>query len=89
MGDMGEAWADYRQAQQERRHARLPVRTAEIAGLEEHGFIVVQLTEYQFRVNGQIDLYPIHRRYHVLSTGKRGTYSSALRCVRQTIGGGR
>lgn len=84
-----EMWRGFRQEQQARRAARLPARTADIMALEDHGFIVVRVTEFQFRVNGQIDLYPTHRRYHVLKTGKRGDYGSALNCVRNRIGGGR
>lgn len=67
-------WKEYRDEQKQRRQERLPVRQREIEKLSELGYSVVKLTEYQFRVNGAIDLYPIHRRYHILKSGSRGTY---------------
>jgi hypothetical protein len=63
---------DYRDAQQQRRRERLPIRQQEIESLT--GVEVKKLNEYQFRVNGKIDLYPIHHRYHILKSGKRGSY---------------
>lgn len=66
----------YREAQQERRAKRLPVRQAEIEALVEAGYTVRKLTEFQYRVNDLYDLYPIHRRWHELKTGKRGNYTT-------------
>jgi len=74
---MGPAWKAYKEAQQHRRHLRLPKRTGEIEELRADNFRVRRLTAYQFRVDEALDLYPIHRRYHVLATNKRGTYQSA------------
>lgn len=74
MGDMGEIWKGHREAQRARRAERLPKRTEEIEGLRRSGFTVEPLTPYQFRIDGALDFYPIHRRYHVLATGRRGTY---------------
>lgn len=90
MEDMsdGELWREYRRAQQQRRAARLPIRTQEILKLRAKGFDVRELTEFQFRVDGALDLYPIHRRYHVLKTGKRGGYSNALACAVRVLRGG-
>lgn len=65
-------WDWYRREQQERRAKRLPIRTDAILHLRAQGYTVQQLTEYQFRVNGRIDLYPIHNRWHDLKTQERG-----------------
>lgn len=75
---MGEVWREYRRAQQERRAERLPGRTEEILALKAKGYDVRQLSEYQFRIDGALDLYPIHRRYHALKVNQRGDYKSAL-----------
>ena len=75
MSEELESWNQYREEQKERRKKRLPVATDEIASLKECGFIVEEKTPYQFRINGLIDIYPIHRRYHVLKTGRRGNYN--------------
>jgi len=64
----------YKDEQQERRRKRLPTRIQEIASLSENGYTVIKLTDYQFRINGILDLYPTHRRWHDLKTNKRGEY---------------
>lgn len=89
--EMSEVWKDYRQQQQARRALRLPLRTEEILALRQSNFDVRQLTDYQFRVDGRLDLYPIHRRFHDIKTGKRGTYQTAkaitVRVLRTSSGG--
>lgn len=80
-----EMWKEIRKDQQDRRAARLPGRQQEILALSVDGFSVKQMTEYQFRIDGKIDLYPIHRRYHVLAGGRRGTYRNALSFVRSVL----
>lgn len=70
--DMGDAWRGYRLAQQERRAERLPIRTQEILALRVEGYLVKQLSAYQFRINHTIDVYPIHNRWHHIKTGQRG-----------------
>lgn len=77
MGDMGDAWEGYREAQQARRWRRLPGRQQEILDLRGAGFDVRQLTDYQFRIDGRLDLYPIHRRYHDVQANRRGSYRNA------------
>src|SRR5688572_28778161 len=71
-------WRDYRQQQQARRRLRLPKRTQEILDLAGKNFRVEQLTEYQFRIDGALDLYPTHKRYHALKRDKRGHYVTAI-----------
>lgn len=78
---------DYRQRrdeQQSRRAERLPIRQKEIRDLSPE-FEVKELTPYQFRINGIIDLYPIHRNWHNIKKNKRGTYKSALEIVKKHI----
>jgi hypothetical protein len=40
----------------------------------EEKYTVKYLTEYQWRINGTIDLYVVNRRYHDLKSNKRGSY---------------
>lgn len=75
---------DYREAQQKRRAERLPIRQQEIESLSPD-YEIKKLSEYQFRVNGILDLYPIHKNYHNLRTNKRGKYTSALGIVKLII----
>ncbi len=69
-------WKDYRKQQKERREIRLPIRTKEILSLKNL-FKIEEITPYQFRINQQIDIYPLHNRYHILETGERGGYREA------------
>lgn len=87
--DIGEAWREYHRAQQQRRADRLGPRTDEILALRKKGYTVRQFTEYQFRIDDALDLFPIHKRYHVLKTGVRGTYQTALGCAVRFLKGAR
>jgi len=82
-------WREYRRAQQQRRAERLPKRTDEILALRGKGYDVRQLSDYQFRVDGALDFYPIHRRYHHITTGKRGDYKNPLSTAIRLLKGGR
>ena len=76
MSDYGEWCNDYKEAQQERRKERLPIRTDEILELETLGYEVKKFTDYQYRIQGTIDIYPIHRNWHNIKTNKRGNYTA-------------
>ena len=78
-----ELWRESRAAQQERRRKRLPLRVAELMELRKAGFTIEQKTPYQFRVNGVLDIYPIHNRYHDLKTGERGGFGDVREFVRR------
>lgn len=83
MSEIGDMFKEHREAQRERRQARLPKRTAEIEGLAAEGFRIRRLTEFQFRVNDRLDLYPIHNRYHDIKRNKRGGYPDVRSFVRK------
>lgn len=76
--EVSELWREHRRAQQQRRADRLPQRTEEILALRGKGFTVEQKTDYHFRVDGTLDLFPIHRRYHHLKTNTRGSYQNPM-----------
>lgn len=76
---------EYREAQQERRATRLPIRQQEIESLSDEGYNVIKLTDYQYRINGTYDLYPIHNRWHHIKTNKRGGAKNLADFIRQTI----
>ena len=79
-----EAWKYYRLEQKQRRAERLPKRTEEILSLRESGFEVKQLTPYQFRINGAVDVYPIHNRFHELKSQWRGGYQDLNHMLAKT-----
>ena len=69
--DMRE-WDEYfRRKKQERRE----VGTLEIKELEEVGIEVKQITEYQFRFWGYLDIFPTNKKWHDIKRNKRGSYS--------------
>ena len=49
-------------------------RRDEILSLRNKGFKVTEITEYQYRINDTIDLYPVRGRYHNIKTQQRGSY---------------
>lgn len=69
-----EDFKDYREQQKERRLKRLPVRTEAILALSELGYIVDKKTDYHFRINETLDIFPIHVRFHNIKTNKRGGF---------------
>jgi len=46
----------------------------EIKDLKKRGYLVEQLTPYQFRVECILDLYPTRKRFHNIATQERGEY---------------
>ena len=88
MSDISEMWADYRKAQKQRRKDRLPKSQQEIEDLKLAGFEVIKRTEYHYSVikgTHRIDLYPTHKRYHVLTTNRRGTYRNLESFIKSVI----
>lgn len=74
MSDIGDDFKAYKEAQKERRAARLPVRTNLILQLRDKGFVIQELSPYQFRINGVLDIYPTHHRYHDIKKNRRGGF---------------
>ena len=58
---------------------------AEILALREHGFHVEALTDYQYRINGRLDLFPTRRRFHDVLINRRGSYTSAFDIARRML----
>ena len=82
---MAEEFRQYREQQKQRRAARLPAAQQDIEDLAEQGYSVRKLTEYQYRIDETLDLYPIHRRFHNIKTQKRGNYTTALQCAKTQL----
>lgn len=74
MGDMAEDFRALREYRKEERAAAQKTGQAAILALTQDGFKVQQLTDYHYRVDGRLDLFPIRRRYHDIRTGRRGGY---------------
>lgn len=57
--DISDYFKDHKEAQRERR---------------EKGFRVEQKSEYHFRINGVLDVWPTNNRWHYLKENSRGGY---------------
>ena len=84
--EITEMWRDVRHDAQERRAARLPIRTEEILAVGRMGYRIRELTPYQFRVNERLDLFPTRRRWHDIKTQARGGYRNAAEFCRSVLG---
>jgi len=73
--DTAEYWRWVKDQEREERNQRLEEGTPEIEALRTLGYKVERIEYYQFRVNGQIDFYPMRRRWHHFKTGNRGSYT--------------
>jgi hypothetical protein len=82
--ELSEFWKQYRLEQKERRSDRLPIRQNGIEQLSDK-YDIKKLTEYQYRINGILDLFPIHNRWHNIKTNKRGGYKNPLDVIQKHI----
>jgi len=70
-------WEEYERAQSNRRIDRMPKRRDEVLALKGKGYDVRELAFGHFRIDGKLDLYLLHRRFHFLPTNERGGYIKA------------
>jgi len=54
--------------------------------LTKLGYEIKALSDYQFRVNGILDIYITNHRYHDLRNNERGDYESLTSFVKSKIG---
>ncbi len=50
----------------------------QIREIENEGNEVKQITPYQYRINGQLDIYPSSKRFFVLDNKKRGDIETSF-----------
>lgn len=70
----GDVWRENKEAIRQHKEERRNEATGYILDLIREGYEVEQKTEFHFRVNATLDLYPTRRKWHNLKTGKRGTF---------------
>lgn len=70
--EISEFWREWRRIQSNKRAAVRDHGTEELQKLKEEGYLVIELTPYHFRINGELDIYPTNRKYHYLPDNKRG-----------------
>lgn len=84
--DMSEAWREYGAEKRRKRQVRRAQGTEAILKLEKLGFAVKAISDYHFRIDGVLDLYPTNGKWHHVSTGRRGRFKSARKVTLDLIG---
>lgn len=74
--ETSEMWKEEREAYKQRRDKRLAIRTKEILALTEFGYTVEMKSEYQYRINDIVDVFPVNNRFHDIRTNHRGHYNN-------------
>ena len=72
MGDDFRAMREHRRMVNEKNRER---RGKHIEALRFAGYDVKELTPYQFRVEGRLDIYPTNACWHDIETKERGSFS--------------
>jgi len=80
----GEDYSILREEQKTSKKQRRTTGKEEIESI--FGYEIAIITDYQYRVNGILDLFPTSRKYHNIKTQKRGHYTSAEKIILQEVG---
>ena len=84
MGDEGEYWNDiknYRKDQKEKRDRRIWQMIENKLETLSRKYNIEKKTQYQYRINGMLDIYPQNKRYHDIKNNKRGDYNDMIKFV--------
>jgi hypothetical protein len=74
MSDVGEDYREMRKITYAQKTEQRERRTKDILALREAGFIIREITPYQFRVNERLDLFPTWGKWHDIKKNERGAY---------------
>lgn len=84
MGDEGDYWRDvnahFKKKKQERDSRIRPIIENKLEKLSKK-YSVEKKTEYQYRINEVLDIYPQNQRYHDIKKNKRGDYQNMIKFV--------
>ena len=50
-----------------------------------YDYEVERLTQYQYRINGVLDIYPVNKRWHDIRSGERGNYNQMIKFVQARL----
>lgn len=80
-----EFWREYKADIKKRREERRGPRIRQIMELKTDGYLVEQLTPYQFRINREVDVYPTNNRYCLLKFQRWGRYRDVKELIKKII----
>ena len=77
-----EDWKEYKKEIQNKKSDRRTTRTDEVLKLNDAGYKVIPLTNYQFRIhkdgsNKKVDIFPTNNKYHYITENKRGVINTS------------
>lgn len=75
MSDIAELYAEHKKDVRENKQEQLARRTAQLLELRDEGFDIKALTQFQYRVNGRLDIYPVWGKWHDIKHNKRGKFT--------------
>lgn len=81
--EVSEMWKAHRLDIQDHRQKRNFTVGRVIKMMSKEGFEITQFTDYHFRVNDILDIWPAGANYHNIKTGKRGTYREVKDLIRK------
>lgn len=73
-----EFWKEVRKDRKVRAATRRYKGQFDLMQLESLGYDVKAITEYQWRINDAIDIFPTNNRYHNLNRNSRGHYRNLI-----------
>ena len=80
-----EFWREHKAELKRRKEERRGPRIRQIIELKKDGYIVEQLTPYQFRINKEVDVYPTNNRYCLLRFQRWGRYRDVREFIKRII----
>lgn len=73
MGDMAEDFRAMRDHQRAYKQSNRDKFESVLKTLKEQ-YTVVELTPYQYRIDGILDIYPSNKKWHLIPTNERGRF---------------
>lgn len=83
MSDIGEFWKIIKEDQRKQRQSNREHFIDQLGYVGKIGFEVEPISEYQFRINDVLDIFPSNRKFHDLKNNKRGRYNDFLKFVQK------
>lgn len=83
MNDTNALWRQHKELQRLRRNKRRPERMDKLLTLRKEGFSIELKSEYCVRINGRLDIWLTHNRYHDIRENKRGGFVEVQTFVRR------
>lgn len=89
MSDDGDMWRDHRAHIQRKKAERLEKGKEDMESLVAFDYYIFPLSEYHYRINHTLDVWPSTKKWHDRNTNRRGTYQNLKEFVETHFNGKR